>query len=129
MEQIDQLNLAANSFMLLQGGKATVRFWRKPYREDCPQLLFSLSKSFTSIAVGIAWDNGFLDLDDRVISFFQDKLPDHVSVNLASMTIHHLLSMNTGHHDNIYSDVVNRRDWVKAFLSLDVERTREPLSL
>lgn len=121
MEQIERLNLAVNSFMLLQDGKTTARFWRKPYREDCQQLLFSLSKSFTSIAIGIAWDNGYLDLHDRVTSFFPEKLPEIVPVNLASMTIHHLLSMNTGHRENIYNDVVSRRDWVKAFLSLDVE--------
>ncbi|NOU96672.1 serine hydrolase [Paenibacillus sp. LMG 31456] len=107
--------------MLLQDGQATAQFWRKPYRKDCQQLLFSLSKSFTSIAVGIAWDSGYLDLQDKVISFFSDQLPDHPSLHLAQMTVHHLLSMNTGHNDNIYSAVANETDWVKAFLSLEVQ--------
>ncbi|WP_238178137.1 serine hydrolase domain-containing protein [Paenibacillus contaminans] len=119
--QMERAGLDVNSFMLLKDGKSVVRFWRRPYREDCPQLLFSLSKSFTSIAIGIAWDEGFLKLEDTVISFFPDKLPEHVSSNLASMTVHHLLSMNTGHRENIYAPVVKEKDWVKAFLSLDVE--------
>jgi len=119
--RIEQLKLEVNSFMLLQDGKATAQFWRPPYRKDSPQLLFSLSKSFTSIAVGIAWDNGFLDLDDKVISFFPEKLPRIITPNLAKMTIHHLLSMNAGHHDNIYATVANEQDWVKTYLSLDVE--------
>jgi CubicO group peptidase (beta-lactamase class C family) len=83
--------------------------------------LFSLSKSFTSIAVGIARDEGYLDLSDKVISFFSDKLPDPISDNLSQMTIHHLLSMNAGHHENIYGYVAKETDWVKAYLSMEVE--------
>ncbi|WP_248928049.1 serine hydrolase domain-containing protein [Paenibacillus hamazuiensis] len=119
---IEHLGLKVGSFMLLQNGKATARFCRKPYREDGVQLLFSLSKSFTSIAAGIARDSGLLDLNDKVISFFPDKLPERISDNLEKMTVHHLLSMNTGHHENIYGAVAKEEDWVKAFLSLDVRR-------
>ncbi|MFB9328335.1 serine hydrolase domain-containing protein [Paenibacillus aurantiacus] len=119
--RMEQLKLNVNSFMLLQDGKATAQFWRPPYRKERPQLLFSLSKSVTAIAVGIAWDNGLLDLDDKVISFFSDKLPKIVSPNLARMTVHHLLSMNAGHHDNIYAAVANEQDWIKTYLSLPVE--------
>ncbi|MGN7385072.1 serine hydrolase domain-containing protein [Paenibacillus sp. SAFN-117] len=121
-QQIEHSGLGVNSFMLLQNGKATAQYWRAPYRKDCPQLLFSLSKSFTSIAAGIAWDNGLLELEDNVISYFPDRLPDTMSPNLAKMSIHHLLSMNTGHANNIYGLVANAKDWVRAFLSLKVER-------
>ncbi|MGG1877114.1 serine hydrolase [Paenibacillus cisolokensis] len=121
VNRLEQLQLEVNSFVLLQGGKATAQFWRPPYRRDTPQLLFSLSKSFTAIAVGIASDEGFLNLDDPVISFFPDQCPDVISPNLAKMTVHHLLSMNAGHHDNIYDQVAKEQDWVTAYLALDVE--------
>jgi len=94
---------------------------RIPYRPDCPQLLYSLSKSFTSIAVSMAADNGYFHLDDPVIRFFPERCPETISDNLARMTIHHLLSMSTGHRSNIYNAVVSEKDWVKAFLSLEVE--------
>ncbi|RJE87484.1 class A beta-lactamase-related serine hydrolase [Paenibacillus sp. 1011MAR3C5] len=119
--KIESLDLAVNGFMLLQDGKATAEFWREPYRKDSEQVLFSLSKSFTSIAIGIAWDEGYLSLDDQVAAFFPDKRPDPVSPHLEKMTIHHLLSMNAGHQANIYEAVVKQQDWVKAFLSLEVE--------
>lgn len=92
--RIEQSDLAVNTFMLLQNGEVTAAVARAPYRLDQPQLLYSLSKSVTSIAVGIACDEGLLQLEDQVISFFPDKLPDPVSPNLARMTVHHLLSMN-----------------------------------
>ncbi|NIK78931.1 CubicO group peptidase (beta-lactamase class C family) [Paenibacillus castaneae] len=121
LKQIEQSNLAVNSLILLQNGRTLVESYRKPYRKDTKQLLFSLSKSVTSIAVGIAWDNGYLSLDDQVISFFPDKLPESISDHLAKMTVHHLLAMNAGHHHNIYSQVAESTDWVGTFLSLDVE--------
>ena len=120
-DQIEQNRLQVNSFILLQDGQITTQMWRAPYRPDCPQLLYSLSKSFTSIAVGIALDNGYFHLDDPVIRFFPERCPEKISDNLARMTIHHLLSMNTGHRSNIYDAVVSEKDWVKAFLSLEVE--------
>lgn len=121
LDALEQLELEVNSLMLLQNGQAIMEFWRTPYRRDCPQQLYSLSKSFTSIAVGIAWDRGLLRLDDPVVSFFPDKLPSTVSTNLTRMTVHHLLSMNAGHRDNIYAQVVKERDWVRAFLAQEVE--------
>ncbi|WP_342421198.1 serine hydrolase domain-containing protein [Paenibacillus sp. FSL E2-0178] len=119
--EVRERGLEVNSFMLLQGGKVTAEFTRMPYRPDTPQMLYSLSKSFTSIAIGIAWDEGLLQLEDAVISFFPDKLPEVVSSNLAQMTVHHLLSMNAGHHEDIYPAVVKEQDWITAFLAQQVE--------
>lgn len=119
--EVRERGLEVNSFMLLQGGKVTAEFTRMPYRPDTPQLLYSLSKSFTSIAIGIAWDEGLLQLEDAVISFFPDKLPEAVSSNLAQMTVHHLLSMNAGHHEDIYPAVVKEQDWITAFHAQQVE--------
>ncbi|SFS82521.1 serine hydrolase [Paenibacillus sp. 453mf] len=119
--KIDELKLEVNSLVLMKDGRLEAEFYREPYRKECSQLLYSLSKSFTSIATGIAWDQGFIRLNDPVISFFPDKLPSDISPNLAKMTIHHLLSMNTGHHDNIYAEIAREQDWVRAFLSLEVK--------
>ncbi|GAA3409447.1 serine hydrolase domain-containing protein [Paenibacillus hodogayensis] len=120
-DRVEQNKLQVNSFMLLQDGQVTAQMWRAPYRPNCPQLLYSLSKSVTSIAVGIAADNGYVHLDDPVNHFFPEQCPEHISENLEKMKIHHLLSMNTGHHSNIYNAVTGEKDWVRSFLSLEVE--------
>lgn len=119
--KIEELQLEVNSLVLMKDGVIKAEIYREPYRKGCPQLLYSLSKSFTSIAIGIAWDQGLIRLDDPVISFFPDKLPPVISPNLAKMSIHHLLSMNTGHHDDIYAEIAREQDWVRAFLSLEVK--------
>lgn len=119
--QIEQCELPVHSLTVCHHGSTIAEFWREPYRKDCPQLLYSLSKSVTSIAVGIAWDMGLIRLDDPVISFFPERLPERVSDKLSAMTIHHLLSMTAGHKGDIYPIVAKEQDWVKAFLAQEVD--------
>ncbi|MCU6708795.1 beta-lactamase family protein [Paenibacillus sp. J5C_2022] len=120
VDELMRSGLEVNTLLMRQDGKETVRYSREPYVVDGPHLLFSLSKSVTSIAIGIARDAGLLSLDDSVISFFPDRLPAYVSPNLTAMTIHHLLCMNTGHADNVYSVVASEKDWIAAFLAQPV---------
>ncbi|GAA1133682.1 hypothetical protein GCM10009630_34840 [Kribbella jejuensis] len=92
-----------------------------PYRADDRHLLFSVSKSFTSTAIGLAVDAGLLTLDDRVISFFTaDELPETISDNLAAMTVRHLLTMTTGHSKDTVDALSRDRRMVKVFLGLEV---------
>lgn len=119
IDETEKQNLQVTSFMLIRNRKIIAQFWKKPYRRDCLQLLFSLTKSFTSIGVGIVYDKGLIDLEDYVVSFFPDKLPDNPSPNLKKIKIKHLLSMTCGIHENTYSILYPQKDWVKAFLAQD----------
>ncbi|GGN97674.1 serine hydrolase domain-containing protein [Saccharibacillus kuerlensis] len=123
-EVIQRAGLEVNGLVLLSGGHIVVEWYREPYRRGVPQLLYSLSKSVTSIAVGIACDLGLLRLDDRVISFFPNKLPlgAELSPHLDAMKVRHLLSMTAGHEEDIYPAVVSQRDWAAAFLNQPVQR-------
>ena len=74
-----------HSFMLLRHGNVVAEGWWSPYGRDIPHMLFSLSKSFTSTAVGLAIAEGHFSLDDRVLSFFPDEAPAKVNEHLAVM--------------------------------------------
>ena len=112
-----------HSFMLLRHGTVVAEGWWYPYRPEAPHMLFSLSKSFTSTAVGFAVAEGRLSVDDSVLSFFPDDAPKKVSPNLAAMQVRHLLSMSTGHDQDATERTLRRKDRnaAKAFLSLPVE--------
>ncbi len=47
--------------------------WWAPYAPERPHVLYSMSKSFTSSAVGLAVAEGLRTVDDRVLSFFPDR--------------------------------------------------------
>ena len=58
---------ALHSFMLVRHGHVVAEGWWSPYAADEPHVLFSLSKSFTSTAVGLAVAEGKLSVDDLVL--------------------------------------------------------------
>ncbi|MEO0531453.1 MAG: serine hydrolase, partial [Planctomycetota bacterium] len=110
-----------NSFMLVRHGHVVAEGWWDPYRPEDRHQLYSLSKSFTSIALGIAIDEGKLTLDDRVVDWFPDRLPAEPSDHLRPIRVRDLLRMTTGH---VADDLAGFR-WgpgatVERFLSLPV---------
>ncbi|HET6487341.1 MAG TPA: serine hydrolase domain-containing protein [Spirochaetia bacterium] len=112
-----------HSFMVLRHGVVIAEGWWRPYRPDVPHMLFSLSKSFTSTAAGLAVSDGLLSVEDRVLSFFPEDAPRKVSDNLARMRVRDLLTMTTGHAEEATRRTFARPDRraEKAFLSTPVE--------
>jgi CubicO group peptidase (beta-lactamase class C family) len=116
-----QLNL--HSIMLVRHGFVIAEGWSLPYEPGCRRYVYSLTKSFTSTAVGLAVAEGLLAIEDRVISFFPDDLPDSVSNNLAAMRVRDLLTLSTGHSFDttlalVSPDAVN---WAQTLLALPVD--------
>lgn len=111
-----------HSFMVLRHGYVIAEGWWSPYRPEYRHLLFSVSKSFTSTAVGFAVAEGRLSLDDLVLPFFPEARPPESNDFLAAMSVRHLLTMTTGHIDDTWPYQVMRSDgdWIKAFFEVPV---------
>ncbi len=114
-----------HSFMLLRHGQVLAEGWWAPYEAERLHMLFSLSKSFTSSAIGLAVAEGRLSVDDRVLSFFPEDAPANPSAHLVAMRVHDLLSMSTGHAQDTtpYLRQQPDRNWAKAFFARPVEHT------
>jgi CubicO group peptidase (beta-lactamase class C family) len=124
LEAIPAAQIEMHSFMLVRHGHVVAETWWAPYRRSAPHWLYSLSKSFTSTAVGLAVADGRLKVTDKVTDFFPDQLPPSVSENLAALQVRHLLSMSAGHKTDSVSAIVgnvSQPDWVRTFLSLPIE--------
>jgi len=107
-----------HSVMVLHHGKVVEERWMSEGAPDKPHALHSVSKTFTSMAVGLCIDEGYFKLDDPVISFFMDKAPENPSENLKKMTVRDLLTMNCGHEtEPRASRTTPGADWVKDFLA------------
>ena len=112
---------AIHSIMLRRHGKIIAEGWWAPFNEESPHMLYSLSKSFTSTAIGMAQDEGLLSIDDPVISFFPEETPEEPSDNLKTMRIRDLLKMNSGHQLNTSGRMREGKTWVEGFLVLEVQ--------
>lgn len=113
-----------HSLMILRHGALVATGWWWPYTKDQLQLLYSVSKSFTSTALGIAVDEGLVRLDDSVITYFPELnsvIPDKRS---RSIRVRDVAAMASGHLEDTWPDVESSfpENPVHGFLSLPPER-------
>lgn len=122
LDAVERAELALHSVMLVRHGAVLAEGWWQPYAPERPHMLFSLSKSFTSTAVGLAVAEGRLSVDDLVLPFFPDDAPAVVSEHLAAMRVRDLLTMSTGHAEDTTPALHTCADgnWARAFLAQPV---------
>jgi len=122
VDQVERDIHELHSFMLVRHGQVAAEGWWSPYAPERPHMLFSLSKSFTSTAIGMTVGEGLLTIDDPVLSFFPAETPETVSKNLAAMRVRHLLSMSTGHAKDATRRTTSQKDgdWIRGFLAAPV---------
>jgi len=95
-DQLEASGLEFHALTVLRHGKEALRVSFAPYGADQPHVLYSVSKSFTSMAAGFAVEEGLLSLDDRVVDILKEDAPENPDPFLASVTLHHLLCMGSG---------------------------------
>ena len=121
IEAVSKSKHELHSFMILRHGKVVSEGWWNPYRNDLKHTLYSCSKSFTATAIGFAVSERKLTVNDKVISFFPEDLPDQISPNLAELKIKDLLSMSVGHEKEPSSIIATSDNWVKEFLNTPIK--------
>ncbi len=120
----NRLSGYVHGFVILRHGRTVAEgTWAPQNTLEKPHMLYSHPKSFTSTAIGFLVDDGKLDLDRRVISFFPDETPENPSENLRQVRVRDLLTMNLGAYrpDAERDDIAG--DWAKAMLrnKIDIE--------
>lgn len=108
-------SINVRGLQVVKGGKALVRFAPEPYELDVPCYLYSLSKSFTSIACGMCIEDGTLSVDTKMCELFADKMPPELTDELRAMTLGDLLSMQNGHGDCALVQMRTAEDSIKTF--------------
>jgi CubicO group peptidase (beta-lactamase class C family) len=88
-----------HSLMVLRHGRVVAETWWEPYTPQAPHLLYSLSKSFTSTALGFAVAEGLVDLDATVLSYFPEFDARVTDERSRSIRVRHIAAMASGHDD------------------------------
>ena len=127
-QSVIQKKLTVYHVVVRQHGDIVGTFdWRDNRRDN----IHSVSKSFISMALGMAVEEGILRLDEKPAEIFADKLPADPSQNLLDMTIRDMIMMATGHDYFIlqgYSgdprypgrDELEDDDWVRYAMTFPV---------
>lgn len=89
-DRLQSEGLDPHALVIARGGQVAFEAAWAPYRLDRPALVYSASKTFTSLAIGFLVDEGRIALDDSVGALLGAPNPHR-------LTVRHLLTMNTGH--------------------------------
>ncbi len=104
-----------HSFILMRHGVIAAEGYVPPFDAERKHRMYSVSKSFTSVAVGMLITEGRLSLEDRVADFFPEYLPKDPSPYTLRATVRDLLRMATPNEENSYG--WDDTDFVKTFFT------------
>ncbi len=114
IDDFKENNVEVHSIMILSQGKVAFESWAEPYAPELPHAMYSVSKTFTSAAIGFAVSEGLLTVDTKLIDIFPEFKPEKPDPNLDKLTIHSLLTMQSGKNISVYADKTTP-DWEKQF--------------
>lgn len=122
LDQIEAEALELHSLLVWHDGALICEAYWEPYGPDRLHMMHSVTKSVTSMAVGLAWEDGLLNLDDPVIGFFPEFLP-LAAEGSEPMSLRHLLTMTSGHGRGISGGAWRKltTSWVADFLRQPME--------
>jgi len=114
-DALDEEGLGVHGLVIARHGRVAAEGWWHPYRPDEPHMMFSVSKAFTSMAVGLAIDEGLLRLDEPT----HDIFPEYREI--PGQTVRHLLTMTSGHDADLFGVFreLPGRDWVELFFEVE----------
>ena len=109
--------------IILRHGKMICDCFWSPFEKEVPQALWSLSKSFTSCAVGLAQQEGLLTIDTPLVDFFPEYRSCVADEKMFKVTLRDLLTMRSGHKQCAFAfaRADSAGDWVRGFLSSPLE--------
>ena len=95
LESLERYGYDTHSIIMARGDNIFAEAYYSPYNEDSLHRMYSVSKSFVSIAVGAAIDDGIMSLDSRLVDLLSEYDPDPSDELLSRVTVRDLLSMRT----------------------------------
>lgn len=118
VEAWEATGVRPSGLVIARHGHVVARAVWAPYADGDRVQKYSLSKTFTACAVGLAVDEGLLRVDDLLVDLFGEA--HEVGPRARTLTVEHLLSMATGHREDTLSRL-DESDVVGSFLRLEPE--------
>ncbi|WP_341957400.1 serine hydrolase domain-containing protein [Microbacterium sp. LWH13-1.2] len=123
LDRLERRGIECHSLMIVRRGHVVAEGWWAPYSADEPHLLYSLTKSFTAMGVGLVVDDGLLTLDDRIVDVLPHHVPDDIPAEARVLTVQHLLTMTAGHAEDTLESAwaLEPSDLVRGYLRMPIE--------
>lgn len=95
IRSLEKRGLVMHSVLLMKGEDIFGEYYWKPFRKDLNHRMYSETKSFVGVAVGLLEEDGLIRLDDPIHTYFKDKYARQLPEYLEQLTIRQMLTMQT----------------------------------
>lgn len=118
LDDIKSFHLPLHSYLVMRHGKVLAEgYCSKVFDENRKHRMYSVSKSFTSVAIGMLITEGRLTLNTKIVDVFPEYVTDATSDYAKRSTVRDLLRMATHNEENAYKmEDTNCKDWIRPFI-------------
>ena len=95
IKKIESRGAIMHSLLLVRHGKIFAEHYWAPFNENTLQRMYSQTKSYTAMAIGLLADEGKLSLDDKIADLFPEKIDSEIPYHLSQLTVRNMLTMTT----------------------------------
>ena len=95
VEKLEEYNLSSHCLVIMRHGKVIFESYWAPFHKDYLHRMYSVTKSFVSLAIGFLEQDGLINLDDKISKYFPEELKSQPNENMRNQTIRHMLMMST----------------------------------
>ena len=111
-----ELGKELHSLMVIRHGKVACEIYREPFNKDNKHMMYSVSKSITSTAIGFAIDEGYFSVDTRFLDIFPEFKTEKLDEYLEELTVEDLLTMRSGKEVSPFLDKTKDR-WLQDIMA------------
>ena len=126
IDRLEEQDGMVHSYMLIRHGKVIAEGHWEPFNADTPHALYSVSKSFVSMAIGLAVDDGLMSLNDRVVKFFPEEAKLNSDERLRDMRVRDLMSMASGQKSDTFKAIRSAAPGEEAKAFFEMPMKNEP---
>lgn len=115
VEKLQAHHLPIHSLLIARHGVLVAEIYFAPYERDTLHRMYSQTKSFVSLAIGLLIQDGKLKLTDHICDYFPEYLPKEVHPWMQAVTIEHMLTMETCHDRSTFREDDESYNWTESF--------------
>lgn len=125
LEFLEEYHFSTHNIIIARGNDICFEKYYAPFHPDFLHRMYSVSKSFVSLAIGFCEQDGLLSLDDSMNKFFSKELMNQNDENIRDQTVRDMLMMSTG-KAGIYWFHDRPEDRVAEYFENPTTQTRPP---
>ncbi len=112
---LNHRHLSTHAILLARADNIFAECYYKPFDEHFKHRMYSVSKSFVSIAVGFCEQDGLLSLDDPMVKYFPDYVASLPEEQIPTTTIREMLRMRTSKDSEVYWFYTGTKDRTEVY--------------